>query len=1058
MIERKQNLKKIICLPILTILPPPWLLFLFLFLSLNSYAVIQISTIDELQKIGNDPSYPMNGSYVLTNDIDASVTKDWNDGAGFIPLGSNTNPFMGQFNGNGHVISNLYINGRVSNLLDSGYVGLFRRVESGAVVEKLGLENCFMISAQYIAGIAVNNNGTISQCFVTGYIAGNLYMGGVVGTNYGTISQCYSTAYIIGESYIGGIVGYNIGLVVQCYSNSNVTGISNIGGLVGINSNTISQCYSIGAVLGTLYTGGLVGYNFNTVIQSYWNIETSGQTGSSGGEGKTTAEMKQKATYTGWDFDYYWEIVENVTYPYIQDLGPIPSINAPVEREIWSLKDLDRIGKDWDYPWNGKYYLMTNIDAKETNQWNNGEGFSPIYPFCGEFYGNGYAITNLYINRQNKSYIGLFEKVILGKVYDLQMLDVWFVGNNYVGGFAGYNSGTIEKSHSTGFIMGYEYVGGIVGFNISLINVTSFEGSLIGNNSCGGIVGYNYGSIFLSYSVGRITGNYTIGGLVGNNYDGTINQCYSTGEVSGASYVGGLAGYNLGTIEKCYSMSKTSGSDGIGGLVGRNFDTISECYSAGAVSGTSNTGGLIGAIFGGAVSNSYWDMETSGQTSSAGGEGKTTTEMKTQANYAGWDFISIWGIIEDITYPYLLGLGMTQSYTEPVEIEIWTLDDLLKIGTTPDYPYDGHYVLMADIDASETIGWDDGKGFKPISLFAGVFEGDAHTISNLYINQYNQSYLALFSKLVGGKIKNLNLQNVWVCGDTNISGLVTQNYGVISNCHVTGIISGNTLTGGISACNFNHIEKSWFKGYVNGRSNVGAITGTNEYGANIDTCYSVTLVSGVENIGGLTGANSGTIIQCYSTEEVSGNKSVGGLVGYNSGTIEQCYSKGRVIGGVDTGGLVGVNYSSVTDSYWDTNTSGQYNSAGGEGRTTTQMKTQSNYVGWNFPGIWRIIEGVSYPYLTELGPTQQPLPIPISIDIWSIEDLNKIGRDWNYPWNATYNLRADIDASDTINWDGGKGFNPIDTFTGVFNGNGYSIQDLYINRPDEDIVSLFRTL
>ncbi len=54
-----------------------------------------------------------------------------------------------------------------------------------------------------------------------------------------------------------------------------------------------------------------------------------------------------------------------------------------------------------------------------------------------------------------------------------------------------------------------------------------------------------------------------------------------------------------------------------------------------------------------------------------------------------------------------------------VEKEIRGLEELAKIGRDWDYPMDGRYKLMVDIDASETIGWDGGKGFKPLVL-AGI--------------------------------------------------------------------------------------------------------------------------------------------------------------------------------------------------------------------------------------------------------------------------------------------------------------------------------------------------
>ena len=98
----------------------------------------------------------------------------------------------------------------------------------------------------------------------------------------------------------------------------------------------------------------------------------------------------------------------------------------------------------------------------------------------------------------------------------------------------------------------------------------------------------------------------------------------------------------------------------IGGLVGYNSDisTIENCYSAGLVSNSQYTqmyGGLVGGTDDpNNIINSFWDGETSGQTTSAGGTKKTTAEMKTQSTFtdAGWDFTTIWSINAN-NYPQL---------------------------------------------------------------------------------------------------------------------------------------------------------------------------------------------------------------------------------------------------------------------------------------------------------------------------------------------------------------------------------------------------------------------
>jgi hypothetical protein len=221
-----------------------------------------------------------------------------------------------------------------------------------------------------------------------------------------------------------------------------------------------------------------------------------------------------------------------------------------------------------------------------------------------------------------------------------------------------------------GSISGREDVGGLAGFSIegSISNCYS-TGAVSGSSNSddvGGLVGYNYQSgISNCYSTGTVGGNVDVGGLAGYSDEGSILiNCYSTGTVSGSSaFVGGLVGYNYdGSISNCYSTGAVSGfsnSLAVGGLVGyHETGDIRNCYSTGQVSGYSGSqevGGLVGYNWDGSISVSFWDVNTSGWSTSAGGTGKTTAEMKTKSTFtdAGWDFENVWNIGEDLTYPFL---------------------------------------------------------------------------------------------------------------------------------------------------------------------------------------------------------------------------------------------------------------------------------------------------------------------------------------------------------------------------------------------------------------------
>jgi hypothetical protein len=633
-------------------------------------------------------------------------------------------------------------------------------------------------------------------------------------------------------------------------------------------------------------------------------------------------------------------------------------------------------------------------------------------------------------------------------------------GENYLGGLVGYNyNGNISNSNSTGVLSGGAdsyYLGGLVGYNNGSIGSSSSNSTVSGGDNSynlGGLVGSNIGGGTISScsSTGNIDGgdsSFNIGGLAGRNDNSVIDKCYSTGDVSssgGDSYnIGGLVGDNgsgTGTITNCYSTGNAYGGTGasqnVGGLVGYNAYNINYCYSTGFVSagaGSQNLGGLVGNNNGGMVTASFWDMDTSGQTTSAGGTGLSTTDMMKQSTFtdAGWDFVGetangtndIWAICEDATYPQLrLSTYSGGSGTVCDPYQIANACDLLALGATL-RDYDKYFILTADIDlgpsgafTTAVIARDiDNSNYNFDGVeFIGHFNGDGHKISNLTINTggAGNDYLGLFGSIgYGAEIKNLRLENVSIISITSIAsgafsvylgGMSGQNNGSISNCSLVGDIrcEGGGVSqygafGGLTGWNNDSgsISKCFTTGTVTGGDGsiyIGGLAGASN--GSISNCYSTDVVTGgndSEYLGGLVGDNSSSISDCYSTGAVTGgdnSSNLGGLVGYNDGgSISNCYSTGAVsygAGSSDYGGLVGYNDGAVTACFWDTTTSGQTDSAGGTGLPTVDMMKQDTFTnaGWDFVGettngtddIWYICEGVEYPkFIWQYVPLSPP--------------------------------------------------------------------------------------
>ncbi len=393
-----------------------------------------ITTCADLQNINND----LTADYYLANNIDCADTSSWNSNSGFLPIGTQSTPFTGTFDGQGYEIQNLFIDRSASNniavfsYIDSARIsnlsltslditgnnttaGLVANMNNSIIsdcssagsitgndtvggligittgVSKIlkSFANTTLNAHDTAGGLVGNNNAKILKSYATGSITANDNVGGLVGesSGEGRIFYSYSEATINANSNVGGLAGYNHtdSEIVDSYSKSNITATSYAGGIIGKNENgRISRSYASGSMSGSNLSGLVANSLFTEIYDSYWDTETSGQaSNSSGGDGKTTTQMYQQATFTNWDFADTWTINEGLGYPYLKwqdETGGFSGTAGTRTSEItYSGPDLE---DGTTYYYRVKFYDQTGAEgdwSTETASFDVGFDFDSLY-------------------------------------------------------------------------------------------------------------------------------------------------------------------------------------------------------------------------------------------------------------------------------------------------------------------------------------------------------------------------------------------------------------------------------------------------------------------------------------------------------------------------------------------------------------------------------------------------------------------------------------------------------------------------------------------------------
>ena len=283
--------------------------------------------------------------YELTADLDFDTDGDgqvdaddtyWDSGAGWQPIGTESDQFRTTFEGNGRAIRHLFI-----QRSSSDNVGLFGYTGLSSVIRHARLHDVAVQGNYGVGGLAGTNQGSVTESSATGRVEGEGRIGGLVGINFHEIHASYATVRVVGGQDAGGLVGQVSGDIAVSYATGRVSGTSGVGGLAGRMTDTvqgtIQASYATGSVSGNNHVGGLVGssaggtiqasyatgrvasngsavgglvgenLNNPTITASYWDTHTAGRTSSAGGAGQTTTALQTPTGYSGlyaaWNVD-----------------------------------------------------------------------------------------------------------------------------------------------------------------------------------------------------------------------------------------------------------------------------------------------------------------------------------------------------------------------------------------------------------------------------------------------------------------------------------------------------------------------------------------------------------------------------------------------------------------------------------------------------------------------------------------------------------------------------------------------------------------------------------
>lgn len=872
--------------------------------------------------------------FKLMCDIDLT---DWiadnNPYQGWQPIGTESSPFMGVFNGNNHKIKGLYIKRPSSD--NVGFFGYLLWAEiSNLTIENSNIQGNNNVGI--LAGQALDCD--IDYCEVSGILnsSGN-YVGGIVGCGSGNLSSSISYSTINGNDYIGGIVGGSYdgqGGVLhcdECTFDGIINGNSNVAGCIGYNNHHlfISSFRSMGKIKANGdYAGGVVGYSccfMLDIIMSYSLCDIHIQGNYAGGivayidRGDYSSDSKTKNiinSYYNGDLTCSGDYVGGIA-------GFIRHTNI---NKCYSYANL--IGNSYVGGIAGCAYWLSTIYSNVSIC----DVVSAVSGNVGRVYGNddftGVTLGENGTSNENK---GLATAKVLLNGEALELPDDLKHGTNV--------GATTLKLKATYQGMGWDFADWVI------VETESYPYKSV---QCAPPV---YDSN-LEAGMTEVSGNSVDGGLItlitNDNEYSTLSANHIWNIWVDPLQAGALVKIQADTEDKLpsYFNRKTVRFGG-----GGTEDEPYEIYSA---EDLVNINSYRYYKLMADIDLTEWinNNNPSGGWIPIGASGNTT--MK-QLDGNGHKITGLWcdndmdncglfattynSVIRDLTLYIAEGKSVKGGkYTGSV------------VGMAKGTQFE-NVMVCGDVEGQENVGGIIGYGSRDDS------------------DRYDTS------------LKSCSFYGS-VTGNTYVGGLVGQSASVVHECYSQGSIIGNGTTcfvGGIVGYNRFIVEDCY--------SSANVVAGE------VDS--SIPYSNRNQYAGGIVGDNGHTVIHCYSTGNLYAVKCAAGIAGYNTSEVAivyQCYAMNkkidvadasgiamRVIGGIRNGApapeannfalkTMVVSVNNIPQTIYDDLLHGQ-------SLTDEDLRKKATYQnnGWDMNNVWNIEEDYTYPYLRSIDIPQDTI-------------------------------------------------------------------------------------